>query len=516
MIKLLPILFLMAAMAADGAERITALITVTNPPVTTNSITVNSTFRYWTNASALGTIQTNLTGKNAAATNLYNQIASYPYPGGVILQWADTNQIRLIGPVGGALAASLSGTWGTIALSTQSGPQTYTALWPMENMVGTTNRTNQGSALVSGLSTYSTNAFATNSTALSNFLTRGASPVQTVISPVLFTGRIGLGGSLNATNGFTSALTNINPVNTNLVNYGNAIRSEGTGGNSLQIGSNALAVGAFSVAIGNGSIASNTTTLAIGTSAKATNNYAMAVGNDAIAGGVDTFAVGRGAQAYESGAMAIGQGAIAQGTGAVAIQSEVTGNSSIGIGASSSVTATNSTVVGPGATSIYNDSSAFGKNATTTTTNQIRLGTSSETLSVPGLIDSPFSTNATLRGTNILNGRLDVTPRSNTTLANGYNSGVVFGTNLWVEFSGPSAAYTNAGFAAPGGPQLVWGQFDNPGLSFTLLNESGLEATAANRITTDTGALLNSTNRTVFVGFKYDTTTSRWRVISFR
>jgi hypothetical protein len=516
MTKLLPILFLIVAGVAQAAERITATITVTNTPGTTNSITINSTFRYWTNASTLGTILTNLTGKNAATTNLYNQIASYPYSGGVILRWADTNQIQLIGNVGGALAGSIGGTWATLTLATQSGPQTYTALWPLENMVGATNRTNQASSFVKGLSDYSTNAFATNATATSNYITKGASPAQTIASPLNMGGATRVFSGLYATNGFTSGMTNINPVSSNQINYGNAIRSEGSGGNSLQVGSNAISAGDLSMAIGNGAVASNTTSLAVGIAAKATNNYSMAVGNNAIAGGVDTLAVGRGSQAYESGAMSIGQASIAQGTGAVALQSEVVGNSSIGIGTSSSVTATNSTAIGPGATSIYNDSSAFGKNATTTTTNEIVLGTSADAVHVPGRIEGAVSTNGTFRGTNILNGRLDVTPRANTALANGYNSAVVFGTNLWVEFSGPSAAYTNAGFAAPGGPQLVWGQFDNPGLSFTILNESGIEATAANRITTETGGLLNSTNRTVFVGFKYDTTTSRWRVISFR
>lgn len=533
MIKALSIVsILFMAFVAQAAERITATITVTNAAGTTNSITINSTFRYWTNANSIGTIQTNLTGKNQTATNLYNQIASYPYPGGVILRWADTNQIQLIGSVGGALAGSIGGTWATLTLATQSGPQTYTALWPMENMVGATNRTNQGSALVAGLSTYSTNAFATNSTANSNFLTKGASQVQTAISPFLFTGRIGIGGSLNATNGFTSGLTNINPVNSNLVNYGNAIRSESTGGNSLAVGSNAAANALRGMAIGNSSYANGQDAVAIGTQSGATNQDSLAIGNLSLAWQQRAIAIGRGAEAKTNEAMAIGYGAIADGFQSIGIGEAVfaTGEGSISIGTepqalkmrdiaigyAAFVNAGKAVAIGDGATVTHSNSVAIGYGATSTTTNQIRLGTSAESISVPGIYDSPVSTNSTLRGTNVINGRFDFTSRANTALANGYNSGTVLGTNVYIKLSGPSAAHTNVGFAAA--VEGTWHkvQIDNPGLSYTVLSESGLEATPANRILTGTGALVNSTNNPAMMELIYDATAARWRLIQIR
>lgn len=457
--------------SAQAVDRITATITVTNPPVTGNSITINSGVRYWTNASTASTIQTNLVGKNESATNLYEQIADNPYSGGVILRWSTTNTIQLIGPLGGALAGSLSGNWGTLTLSTQSGPGTYTAIYPFENITGTTNRTNQASSFVSGISAYSTNAFTTNAAAMSNFLTKGASPQQTISGPVQLSGTVGI-----SQGNITNALL-INATNNGIIgSITNGYWTNGTASKLTVTNLSAPGTGLFSERLGTNTTASGDFSLAIGALASASAEGATAIGYATVANKLGSTALGNVAEAL----------------------------------------GTNATAIGYGANAAYSNSVAIGANSSATAHFQIRLGSSTHKISAPGLYDGPTSTNSTLLGTNIFAGRLDAPTRANTTLANGYNSAVILGTNLVIEFSGPSGAYTNAGFAAPGGPQLVWASFDNPGLSFTLLNESGLEATAANRITTDTGGLLNSTNRTVHACFRYDTTTSRWRVLSFR
>lgn len=512
--NLILILTFICAFTASAAQRITATITVTNRAVTGDTLTVNASARFWTNANSSGTILTNLVGKNETTTNLYNQIASYPYSGPITLRYSTTNVILLTAQLDGSLAVSAAGTWATVSLSTQSGPQTYTALWPLENMVGATNRTNEASAMVSGFSDYSTNAFATNSTAISNTLHKGAGPVQHVVTKVQFNGGL-RGVDVGLTNGFTSGVTNINSISSNHINFGSAIRSEGSGGNSLQMGSNALAVGSLSIAIGNGAVASNTTAFAVGIAALATNDYSMAVGNGALAGGTDALAIGRGSQALGAGAQSIGQASIAQGAGALAILSEVVGDGSVGIGASSSVSATNSTAVGPGATSVYNDSSAFGKSATTTTTNQIRLGTSSDTISAPGIYDGPVSTNATLKGTNIVNGRVDFTSRANTALANGNNSGVVLGTNVYVRLSGPSASYTINGIAAEQDGSWHIAEFVNPVNSLIIANQSGTDPTAANRIVTGTGGDVTFTNNPVVLQLIYNASDARWKIANW-
>lgn len=523
---------LLSASCASAIDRITLLVTVTNPPVSGDTLVVNAASRYATNAQTATTWLTNLTGLGPATTNLFNQITANQYSGPLLPIYVSTNSFKLVGTLGGSLSASAGGTWATLTLSTQSGPSTFTALYPFENIVGETNRTNQASKFTSGISDYATNSFASNATALANFLTKGASPLQHVTAP------ISLGALTNSTNAGTiyggsysnAALDKARA--TNFVNYGNAIRSEGSGGNSLQVGSNALASGTRAVSIGVNSTSTNTDSVSIGTdtssaaaavslgnAAAASANNSTALGTAAAASGSGAVAIGNTTAASGAGAFAAGQGAQATQPDSIAIGDENTsasGTNSIAFGSFAVATETRSVALGYGATVNHQDSVSVGANANTTATNQIRLGTASETVSVPGMLSAASQTNSVLRGTNVLNGRLDLTARANSSLANGYNSGVVVGTNAYVRFSGPSGAYTNVGFSAPGGPQFVVCQFDNPGLSFTLLDASGLEATPENRILTGTGALLNSTNNPVLATIIYDDSSSRWRVISFR
>jgi len=427
----------------------------------------------------------------------------------------------------GALAVSVAGTWATVSLSTQSGPQTYTALWPIENIVASSNRTAQASYLVSGMSTYSTNAFATNATAMSNFVTKGDSPPQSITS------ELRLSGNLN--NG-TSELSV-----SNLANRGNAIRSFGSGGNSFQAGSNATSSGTRSLSVGNSStasgtdsavvgtsatatgtdsiafgtsaLASNNYTVAIGTSAKATNTYSMAIGNGSIAGGgSDALAIGRSAQALGSSAMSIGQGGIAQGTAALAIQSEVVGDNSIGIGPSSSVSATNSTALGTGATVTHNDSTALGKNATSTTTNQIRLGTSSETVSVPGVLEvSGTQTNTTFTGTNIMRGDLSFPQSGNSTIVDGHNT-FAAGTNVYIRLTGtPTTTWNLGGISAGNRDGKILILQNDTGQSAYILSESGTEPTPENRLRTYSRTNIWWPTNGI-AQLIYDTSASRWQV----
>lgn len=506
--KLLVALFTMVGFTvfAANTERISMTVTVTNPAVTADVMVVNGAVRIWTNAHSSTTILTNLVSVNGSATNLFNNYASYPLGGGIALQWLDTNSFRFLGTFGGAMSGSVTGTWATLTLSTQSGPSTFTALYPMENIVGETNRTNQGSSLVFGLSAYSTNAFATNATALSNFVTKGA-----VLGPQHITSELRISGNINNGAGNLSV--------SNLVNIGNAIRSSGSGGNSFQAGSNAVASGPITLAIGNDSLASSNSALAVGIAAVATNDAGVAVGNLARTQGNQATALGYSAVAGTN-SVALGNGSSGHG-GSIAIGQDATADTGIlmlAIGNNAGVTANYGTAVGTLAAVTHTNSTAIGANAASSAANQVMLGTSAETVVVPGMLSAATATNSVLRGTNTINGRLDLTPGTVSSLANGYNSAIVLGSNAWVKLSGPTAAYTNVGFYAAG---AVSGssfrlQMDNPGLSFTLLHDSGLDATAANRIYTGTGALLNSTNNPVFADLIYDGAVSRWRVVHFR
>ena len=290
----LPLLALLFCFSASAADRITATISVTNAPLgNTNSLTINGVTRLFTNTvtASPATLIQQTNSIPWTATNVLNQLTDYRASQFHFLSSSASTNARITGAVGEALTVTLAGGWGAISYSTQTVSRpTYIVRVPM-TVEQTSNRTHIASLLVTGQSDNSTNSFATNAVAMSNYLTRGASALQEVIAPALFSGGL-RGGNVRLTNGFTSALTNINSVSSNHVNFGNAIRSEGSGGNSLQVGSNALSVGSLSIAIGNGSVASNTSAFAVGISALATNSYSMALGNGAIAGGTDALAIG--------------------------------------------------------------------------------------------------------------------------------------------------------------------------------------------------------------------------------
>ena len=327
--------------------------------------------------------------------------------------------------------------------------------------------------------------------------------------------RAGAGGAL--TNGFTVNLTNINSVSTGHVNFGSAIRSEGSGGNSLQVGSNALATASLSVAIGNSSVASGASALAFGTGATATNSDSIAFGTGAISTNSASISIGSSSLTTGGGGIAFGFDTLA-GLNSVAIGNEAVASSANSVSISGSVTAEKSIAIGSGSTAAHSNSVAIGRSSATTQTNEVVLGTSSEVVHVPGRMESVVSTNGTFRGTNIFNSQVVFTPTSNTGLANGYNAAVAIGA-AYVRFSGPSAAYTNAGFSAANkmDGKMHFLQFDNPGLSMTFLHDSGLDpGNSTNRIYTGTGALVNSTNRVVHVIMSYDDAATAWRIWSFR
>jgi len=315
--------------------------------------------------------------------------------------------------------------------------------------------------------------------------------LQEIISPIQLSGTVGitkgaatnlnLFGSTNRgyvvafTNGYWTNGTLDSPKTTNLVNHGDAISSPGNGTSSEQFGAAAHARNDYDTAFGASTLATNGNSSALGYSATA------------FAGG---SAVGALSTANTNSA-AVGYGARAAG-----IENVVIGPNSDDDGFANII--------------------LLGDSITPTADNQVIIGGSSQTVTIGGPIVSATASNTTIRGTTTINGRIDLTSGARTTLANGYNSGTVLGTNAYIRLSGASAACTNAGFAAGVDGTLYVLQVDNPGLSYTLLNESGLEATAANRILTGTGALANSTNNPVMLGLIYDGTSSRYRLLYLR
>jgi len=172
-----------------------------------------------------------------------------------------------------------------------------------------------------------------------------------------------------------------------------------------------------------------------------------------------------------------------------------------------------SLALGAQASAGYTNFTALGAGATTTETNQVRLGTSSETVSIPGKLEAASQTNSTFRGTNILNGDLSLTRRANSSPVNGDNSGVVLGTNVVISITGPTTIGAYAGFAAERSDNYHFVRFSGA-VTNIIRNQSGAEATAANRIITGTGGDLSLTNEPSWVQIIRNGSSDRWEVIA--
>jgi hypothetical protein len=119
------------------------------------------------------------------------------------------------------------------------------------------------------------------------------------------------------------------------------------------------------------------------------------------------------------------------------------------------------------------------------------------------------TTNATLRGTNIIHGSLYFERFANVALVAGDNASADPGTNAFVDFilSGNTEL---SGIAGGSAGRILKARFN--GGSITLKNQSGFESVAANRIITGTGGNLTFTNTPTIVDFIWSPADSRWVV----
>lgn len=249
-------------------------------------------------------------------------------------------------------------------------------------------------------------------------------------------------------NGTVGSLTNggwLNPSTTNLVNYGSAVSSPGSGSYTLQLGQSAAASAQAGTAVGYSAAASGISSTALGTGAAATGNSGTAVGALSTAGSA---------------------------------------NNTTALGAS--------TTVGDA----HANSTAVGYGATTTAANQIMLGSAgisavvNNWLSVlGGLTVAGGTTNLAHRGYEDYAAGADVafTRYALSTLANGNNAAIPINTNVFVEVSGPTAAFTVNGIAGGRDGKLLV-LVNRTGQNMTLAHDSGVDPAAGNRIYCYSGA----------------------------
>lgn len=531
---------------ARAADLITATITLTNLPAgLTTNLTINGSTRYWTNAP-VAVLSTHIQTTNTialSATNLINHLGAYPASPAHYLSMSSPTNVVIRGAVGENLTVTVSPSpgWAIVTYSTQTVSSPTFAVRVPITVEAASNQISIASLLASALVS-STNGIGTNWAAGGNYLTKGASTQQVVIAPVQFNTTLRAANGFAATNGFLHSVTGISLVTTSLVNYGNAIRSGGPGGNSLQVGSNAWALGSLSVAIGNNSLASNDNAVAVGTSAIATNTGAVAFGNSAGARGDYATAIGSSAAASTNKAVAIGESATASSDSAIALgtASQASGNSAISIGtADIGATApyaiaignaaeaggSNSIAIGRGAAVGSAFSAAFGppdhlgNTVVDTATNQIRLGTANHHVSIPGqLLISGTQSNTTFTGTNIAGGSWSYPRFDLTTLAAGNNIAVPFGTNRFIRLTagsltaGPSICGIIGGATSGGTDGQEVRVHNDTGYDVTFAVNT-VDPVPANRIETTDGVDAAVENN-AWIDLVYSSADSRWHVAS--
>lgn len=504
--NLLSIFLLLVSLPALAANYITISVTFTNIPATGDTFVRNATTARWTNGpiDTVNFIQTN--GIAGSATNLWRFLGANN--SALYSRMANATNVTVSGS---ELAANITGTYATVTTNSAVQTNNIIVTVPLVNH-SLTNATNIASYLALGISDYSTNAFATNSVALSNYVT--LLHQQTLFNKVATNFTVQGGTVTNATitnaaaiNGVLVGLTNgilHSPVITNSTLYAtNGFITNIFALNLTATNLSSPGTGALSEKLGTNSFATGLKSLAIGANARASNEVAVAVGESSLADAYGASAFGQGAAATNYAATAIAVGALAGGT------------NSIAAGVESGATASDSSAFGTSSSASHTRATAIGVQAATTTTNQVRLGTSSETVSVAGDLQVVGSaTNLTIRGTNVINARIDFTSRANTGLANGNNAGVLLGTNTYIRLSGASTIATIAGFESEQDGSFhvveVSGAVTN-----IIANESGVDPTAANRITTGTGGDITLTNNPTFLHLLYNSTASRWRLINW-
>ena len=523
---LLSLFLVSAGFACAAADQfVTITVTVTGVPADADTITINGSTRTWKTVAATPTTQIAITNNAAnGATNLFTHFANNP-TAVLSLGYSSSTQVRWVGKLNQAMTASIGGTWGTFAYSTNLSGVGSAVRWPISAESSIT-RTNVASSLVEGIDNWATNAFSLNTPALRKYIDLSTSQAASnktfrtstwnggyITNALRIDGEVGwLDG------GFWSTASLDSPVMTNGVNYGTPFSSPGSALHSEQFGDAASATAVNAIAI------------------------------SGLASGLKAVAVGRNSTAQDTEATALGTFA----------QVVVGGTTGTSIGAYAYVNAPNATALGSHSTADYARATAIGYGATARAADEVAFSASQSvwipvSLQVDGSINGNLGllTNGTLKGSSLLGGTFSGTllaltngwaystvlnagiltnavgkghtdfagdvnlqRLNNTSLANGNNAGLDFKTNSFVKIkAGPTAAFTINGISGGRDGRLLIIR-NSTTQNMTIANESGVDATAANRILTDTGGDITSTGEGS-VTLIYDSDASRWIVTAW-
>lgn len=473
--RLLSTLFLFCAFGAFAAVQEQRLYyVITNAPSTNGqTVSVNGVTRIFTNTASGSTfIQTNAS-IGGTATNLYNHFSTYPIVGGALLSRTNTNCVVLYIPAGTLVSFGISSNLGYVTSVTNSTTNGITPRFPIEVQVPNV-ATNLASLIVSALSGYSTQAFATNSAALSNYLSLGPQ-TQT------FSNKI----ALNTTNR-NGTITNA--VVTNSV--------FGAGTLAGRVANSGTIVGGT---ITNATVTNSTVG---GATLSGRINGAAAVIVDASVSNLVAVAnVYLGQTTITNGLYILtGDGAIRPFLN-IANQWSLYGDTGAGYLVLTDDNLSQDIVQFAGADGTVFTLPVTVENNATVNSNLTVLGSSTFLHTLAS-------------GSNRISGSLYLSRTNITTLANGVNLVDPGLYSTYIKVSGPSAAYSidkiNRGWD---GRRITIQKTDS--FTLTLANESGSGGgAAADRVLTGTGANVTITNNPGFVTLIYDPDTSRWGIES--
>ena len=512
----------LAVLPAPAATFYKATVTVTSVPPANAAISAPGDSRGWQTAASITNAQRQIATTNtlqAAATNLFQHLSLYGFTNvnGVKLGTngtaVPTNTVVLEMAVDQFVTLTTLSNWATITYATNTASSMVAVRVPHTSESGLV-QTQVVTGLINALAdSRATNKVTNTSPAFSAFITTRTN-VQYVTNLVT-RGGSNFNGVLS---GVSGQLSNVGVVNLTVTNF--ASPSTGT----------------VSLAMGDASVA---------------GDYAIAIGDGTDAGGPYSVVIG----IANSGTS--GEGAVAIGN-----QTTPTGYASVTVGTDAGATTNYATAIGYGASALHLNSTAIGESALTTASNQVRLGVSYDTVSVPGnfdLLGTGFVAQVTVTNLDVKAGTLTnvgiaasgITATSATVVtlyatngrienmklitAENYqhltNSGAILhrettvsslaagnnvidrGTNNFVHFSATAGAATICAITNGFGSGDWFHAVNGTGYELTIVNQSGFTTIPANRILTVNGA----SNVTVYPGglmsFRYSTNDTRWRLV---
>ena len=153
-------------------DRITALVTVTSNPSAGDTLTVNGNVRTWRTSVSSASTEIGIVGTTSLNNDaLFDHVLSYPFTSPFLTITKPTStSIKLTAPVDAALTVTASGSWATVALTTNTTTVGRLVRVPGSMEPVQSTATNMFSLLASDLGTYSTNSIAAGSQLLTNFV----------------------------------------------------------------------------------------------------------------------------------------------------------------------------------------------------------------------------------------------------------------------------------------------------------------------------------------------------------